>query len=495
MIHVIKLIEHRRGAADGGRRIAPRAALLSALTLSIGIGAACMGRAQAQDAPPQTQSEQAPSGPSPAAEDAQPQTEPAFDPVREALALLDRMEAGDFAAIHARFDAKMAAAVSAEQMSQGWTAVQTQIGASQGRGEPIADVRDDGALITIPLRYERGELKAFVAFDAERRVSGFAIRPAQTAARPAAPPPPEDANYAETELRIGDEAGGLPATLSMPKGDGTVAAVVLVHGSGPQDRDQTIGPNKPFLDIARGLAERGIAVLRYEKRTRARPQDFADGGTIDLETTEDALAAVALLRTQPRIDPKRVFVLGHSLGGMMAPRIGTRDTQIAGLILLAAPSRPLLDILIEQNRRMAVLNDGKTDDAESAEIAKLAARIAAVRRGEEVSGVDAPMGLPSGYWRSVEAVDPIAEARATKQPLLLLQGARDLQVVDADWQRWRSAFREDPQTTFKLYETLSHLAIPGEGTLQDYATPGHVAPELIADVAAWIAAQPGRKAR
>jgi dienelactone hydrolase len=405
------------------------------------------------------------------------------------------MDAGDYAAIHARFDATMTAAVSAEQLSQGWTAVQTQIGALQGRGEPVADIRDDGALITIPLRYERGELKALIAFDAERKVSGFAIRPAQATAKPAAPPVPDDANYVESELRIGDEAAGLAATLSMPKGDGPVAAVVLVHGSGPQDRDQTIGPNKPFLDIARGLAERGIAVLRYEKRTRARPQDFADGGTIDLETTEDALAAVALLRTQPRIDPKRVFVLGHSLGGMMAPRIGTRDTQIAGLILLAAPSRPLLDILIEQNRRMAVLNDGKTDDAESAEIAKLAARIAAVRRGEEVSGVDAPMGLPSGYWRSVEAVDPIAEARATKQPLLLLQGARDLQVVDADWQRWRSAFREDPQTTFKLYETLSHLAIPGEGTLQDYATPGHVAPELIADVAAWIAAQPGRKAR
>ena len=89
---------------------------------------------------------------------------------------------------------------------------------------------------------------------------------------------------------------------------------------------------------------------------------------------------------------------------------------------------------------MAVLNDGKTDDAESAEIARLTARIASVRRGEEVSGADAPLGLPTGYWRSIEAVDPIAEARATKQPLLFLQGGRDLQVVDADWQRWRSAF-------------------------------------------------------
>jgi uncharacterized protein len=475
MIHIIRMIERRRGLRPGEGRLALRAALLSALLLSIGLGLALAGRAQAQDAT--SASEQA------------------FDPIREALALLDSMDAGEFAAIHARFDAKMAAAVSAEQMAQGWTAAQRQIGALQGRGEPVADVRDDGALITIPLHYERAEFRAIIAFDAERKVSGFAIRPTQATAKPSAPPVPEDANYAESELRIGDEATGLPATLSMPKGDGPVAAVVLVHGSGPQDRDQTIGPNKPFMDIARGLAERGIAVLRYEKRTRARPQDFADGGTVDLETTDDALAAVALLRTQPRIDPQRVFVLGHSLGGMMAPRIGTRDPQIAGLILLAAPSRPLLDLVLEQNRRMAVLNDGKTDDAENTEIAKLMSRIAAVRRGEDVSGADAPLGMPSGYWRSVEAVDPVAEARATKQPLLFLQGARDLQVVDADWQRWRSAFRDDPQTTFKLYETLSHLAIPGEGTPQDYATPGHVAPELIADVAAWISAQRGSKAR
>ncbi len=473
MIHVIRMIERRRGLPAGGNRIALRAALLSALMLSIGLGAAFAGRAQA---PP-------------------PPAEQAFDATREALGLLDRMDAGEFAAIHARFDATMAAAVSAEQLAQGWAAVQAQIGALQARGEPVADIRDDGALITVPLRHERGELKALIAFDAAHKVSGFAIRPAQAAARPPAPPVPEDANYVETELRIGDDANGLPATLAMPRGDAAVAAVVLVHGSGPQDRDQTIGPNKPFLDLARGLAERGIAVLRYEKRTRARPQEFADGGTIDRETTDDALAAVALLRTQARVDPERVFVLGHSLGGMLTPRIGTRDPRIAGLILLAAPSRPLLDILLEQNRRMAVLNDGKTDDAESAEIARLTARIASVRRGEEVSGADAPLGLPTGYWRSIEAVDPIAEARATKQPLLFLQGGRDLQVVDADWQRWRSAFHQDPQTTFKLYDTLNHLAIPGEGTLQDYATAGHVAPELIADVAAWIGAQGTGKAR
>ncbi len=472
MIHVIRQIERRLGRHPGEGRIAARAALLSALLL--GVGALLSSRADAQESPQENVQD--------------------FDPAREAKTMLDTLDAGDFAAVHARFDATMAAAISAEQLAQGLKALATQVGPLQSRGEADVKTRDIGALVTIPLHYERGELTAIFTFDNERKISGFAIRPAQ-AAKPAtaAPAVPEDANYRETEATVGEGESALPATLAMPNGEGKgkLPAVVLVHGSGPQDRDSTIGPNRPLLDIARGLAERGIAVLRYEKRTRARPQQFANGGSIDLETTDDAVTAAALLRGLPEIDPKRVFALGHSQGAMMAPRIGARDPQIAGLILLAAPSRPLLDILIEQNRRLAILNDGKVSDSENTAIQQLVDSVSAVRKGREMTAAQSPMGLPPAYWRSVDAVDAVAEAKTIVQPMLILQGARDIQVVDADWQGWKRAFHDSPRVTFKLYETLNHLGIPGEGdgNLQEYQTPGHVSPELIADVAAWIAAQ------
>lgn len=468
MIHVIRQIERRFGRRLAEGRVANRAALLSVLLLLMGIGTLLSSRANAQDS-----------------------TQP-FDPAREAQSTLDTMDAADFAAVHARFDATMAAAVSAEQLAQGWKSLATQVGPLQSRGEPEVKTRDIGALVTIPMHYERGELLAIFTFDKERRISGFAIRPAPAAKPAATAQVPGDANYTESELQLGNGDSTLPATLAMPKGKGPFPAVVLVHGSGPQDRDQTIGPNRPFLDIARGLAERGIAVLRYEKRTKAHPQQFADGGNIDLETTDDAVAAVALLRGQTDIDAKRVFVLGHSQGGMMAPRIGARDAQIAGLILLAAPSRPLLDILIEQNRRLAILNDGKTSDTENTAIQQLVDSVNAVRSGREIAAAQAPMGMPIAYWRSVDAVNPIAEAKAIAQPMLILQGARDIQVVDADWQGWKQAFHDSPRVSFKLYEALNHLAIAGEGdgNLQEYQTPGHVAAELIADVAAWVAATP-----
>ncbi|MFD0726678.1 alpha/beta hydrolase [Lysobacter brunescens] len=474
MIHVIRQIE-RRLPASQRRRLAPRLLLASALALALGTGVLVATESRAQDAP--------------ASAPVNAETL-AFDAVREALQVIDAFLAGDTAAVHARFDATMAAAVSAEQLAQGLASIQASAGALQSRGEPTSDLREDGALVTQSLRFERAELVVLVAFDKDRRIAGFALRPPKAPAAEV-PPVPADAMYEESEVRIGDAATGLPATLTMPKGKGPFPAVVLVHGSGPQDRHSTIGPNRPFLDIARGLAERGIAVLRYEKRTKAQPQAFMDGGaTIDRETTDDALLAVQTLRALPGVNAKRVFVLGHSLGGMMAPRIAQRDPKIAGIVLLAAPSRPLLDILIEQNKRLAVLDDGRISEQENAAIMRLSDSVKAVRDGREMTAAQGPLGLSPEYWRTVEAVDPVAEAARIKQPMLILQGARDIQVVDADWQNWREAFHDDARVTFKLYESLNHLAIPGEGdgSLAEYTRPGQVAPELIADVAAWIKA-------
>ena len=119
----------------------------------------------------------------------------------------------------------------------------------------------------------------------------------------------------------------LPATLTYPAGVARAPGVVLVHGSGPNDRDETVGANKPFRDLAHGLAGRGIVVLRYDKRSKVAPLAFMGRPfTVDEEVVDDALSAAALLRGLPEVDPSRVVVLGHSLGGTLAPRIGERDT-------------------------------------------------------------------------------------------------------------------------------------------------------------------------
>ncbi len=401
-----------------------------------------------------------------------------------AIRLLDAMDAKDYAAAEASFTQEMAAAVPADKLKAIWESLPAQLGAAKGRGEAKVTLHQGMQVVVVPLHYANGGLLAQMVVDAGGKIAGFLIQPAPPA--PAAAPA-ADASYIERDFEVGD----LPGTLAMPKASPAaqgIAAVVLVHGSGPQDRDETIGPNRPFLDIARGLAAQGIAVLRYEKRTKARPQDFADGKyTMDEETTDDAVAAVAALRATPGIDPGRVFVLGHSQGGMLAPRIAQQSGHVAGLILFAAPARPLLTILPEQNRYLFNA-DGSIDAQEQQFLDDLDRKIANVRGNAEVADNDTPLGLPAYYWRTFDKVDPLADARSPKLPILLLQGGRDFQVVDADWQLWKKSLSADPRATFKHYPALNHLGVAGEGpgSLSEYNKPGHVDAQLIDDIAAWI---------
>ena len=398
-----------------------------------------------------------------------------------ATRLLDHLDAKQYTQAESLFTTEMATAVPAEKLKQIWESLPQQVGAAQARGKAVVTAQSGMQVVVVPLPFEKAALIAQVAVNAEGKVAGFMIQPAPPA--PAAAPA-ADARFRESEFPIGN----LPGTLAMPVATGKVPAVVLVHGSGPQDRDETIGPNRPFLDIARGLADNGIAVLRYEKRTKARPQDFAGGQyTMDEETTNDAVAAVAALRATPGIDPDRIYILGHSQGGMLAPRIAQHSGKVAGLILLAAPARSLLTILPEQNHYL--LNaDGNITAQEQQFLDQLQQMIANVRSDATIADKDTPLGLPAHYWRTFDKIDPVADAQSLTLPMLLLQGGRDFQVIDTDWQLWRKAFADAPRATFHHYPALNHLGITGEGagSLDEYQKPGHVDAKLIADVAAWI---------
>lgn len=418
------------------------------------------------------------------------------DAVALARTTLEQLVKGDYAAVVATFDEKVRQGLPEEKLRATWESIRTQFGAVRRIGEPRLASKGDFQIVLIPAELERSTFDIQFVYSTAGRLVGLNIRPATTSAESFT-----DASYVTpanfTERDVTVDVGGwpLPGTLSMPNGSGQFPAVVLVHGSGPGDRDQSLGPNKPFRDLARGLATRGVAVLRYEKRTRQHGAKIASAGaqsqfTVKEETIDDAVAAVRLLRATPGIDPKRVFVLGHSLGGMLAPRIATAaGANIAGLIIMAGAVRSLEQSILDQTRYLAKA-DGTISPDEQKQIAALEQLVASVKT---LKPTDPPLsaagaGAPASYWIDLRGYDPPAAAGAVKLPMLILQGGRDYQVTPDDFAKWKAALGTRPDVTLKLYPALNHLFIAGSGASlpAEYMTAGHVDEAVVRDVAEWI---------
>ncbi|HEU4670599.1 MAG TPA: alpha/beta fold hydrolase [Dyella sp.] len=407
--------------------------------------------------------------------------------------VLEALRGGRYAEAAEHFDARMAAALPASKLGEVWgTMLPAKVGAFASSGSPNVTTTEDMPVVQTPLHFAQGALLMRVACHPDGSIGGlfFAPLPAETDATPATAPP---RGIHEVAIAVPSPPGKLPGMLTLPAGKGPFPAAVLVAGSGPNDMDETIGPNKPLRDIALGLAEAGIATLRYDKRTRVYAAQLAgEPITVDQEVTDDALAALGVLHSQPQVDRSRVFVLGHSLGALMAPRIARRDGQLAGAVLLAAPERMNLDLVIRQMRYVASLGG---DYAAAGK--KIPAVEAARDRLAATDPEHPPQGLlfhaPASYWLSLRDYDAIDTARALHTPLLVLQGLADYQVAPAsEFARWKQAFHGSERVSLRGYPGLGHLFMPAgkPPSPADYGRAGHVDPAVIRDIAAWIKARP-----
>ncbi len=320
--------------------------------------------------------------------------------------------------------------------------------------------------------------------------------------------------YTETEVTFDSKAAGvkLAGTLTAPKGDGPFPAVVLITGSGPQDRDETLMGHKPFLVIADHLTRHGIAVLRFDDRGVGKSTGEHDKAT-SADFAEDVAGAVAFLKTRKEIG--KIGLMGHSEGGLIAPMVAAKTADVAFIVLLAGPGLSGDEILFSQGKAL-IKGAGKSDeDAKTARAIqeKLFALVKKDATAEEVmteadalvaalpekdrkefreGGGKARIGiLTSPWYRAFIKYDPRPTLRQVKCPVLAVNGELDIQVLPKEnLAEIEKALKEgkNPDVTIKEFPKLNHLFQTAKtGMVAEY---GHIeetfAPEALEAVTAWV---------
>lgn len=366
-----------------------------------------------------------------------------------------------------------------------------------GTAQPLRTAQDNAVHHNVIYTLQLGQVPLTVTLrlDNSGQIDDLYLSPVSAAGyqKPAYDHP---SAYTEQEVRIGTGDLTLPGTLTLPAGEGPFAAVVLVHGSGPQDRDTSIGAAKPLRDLAVGLAAKGIAVLRYDKVTYEHTFKVAADSkfTLHKETVNDAIAAVKLLKQTPEIDAGRIFVAGHSQGGFAMPLIlaADLDHDIAGAVLLSGPSTSFADTLIDQQqelvKRIKALGQ---DPAPYEQQAAVWNGIANLVNDPQYTADHMPDSFPLSpayWWFEQKNYKPAEMAQTQRIPMLILQGENDWQVTMKQFDGWKNALENRKDVEFKSYPRMNHLLadVDGVSTGGEYALPSNVSPQLIHDIAAWV---------
>lgn len=410
------------------------------------------------------------------------------NPVTVAMTVAELASAEHFADLEELFAPRLRAAISAETVEVAWAAEIARIGAVRDLGAAITEPIDaELTRVSIPITCERGALTLVVSVDGAGQLNGIRLSPPVGAWTPPGYATPK--RFTEHEIAVGPGPTEVPGTLTLPRGRGPFPGAVLL-ASGPTDRDQTVGPNKPFKDLAWGLASRGIAVLRFDKVNfthghLATEPDF----TMVQEYLPTTIAAVLALQQHSSIDSSRVYVIGHSGGGKAAPRVAAAESSIAGLVIMAGDTAPLPRAAVRVAKYLAALDPGPHSTAALDSITRQARAVEHPDLSPTTPASDLLFGWPAAYWLDLRTYNPAETAAALNKPILLLQGARDYQVTTTDdLPAWQQALADTPDAVIRRYEADDHMFFPGTGpsTPTAYQTPTHLDPAVVIDIAAWL---------
>ena len=406
----------------------------------------------------------------------------------QTFSCIDKLTSLDYTGFYNCFDESLQKEISQADVQKVWSNYTVQYGTFDYYQSDISLTAKDGYQIAdIPCHFKRGSVTVRLTFNKDGEICGFFITDNTLATN-------SMQLEHDTEVTFGSKEYPISGSLTMPEGNGPFPAVILVHGSGPSDRNEQIGPNLPFMDIASQLSEQGIAVLRYDKRTYLYGSQMArlEDMTVQDETVDDVAFAVEFLKSRNTIQSDQIYVAGHSLGGYLIPRIAQAAPDTAGYIFLAAPARPMEDLLLEQTQYILGLDKSLDEASKNKLLAQTEQMVENIKSlTPDSSFTMAELGTaPAGYWLDLQKYDPLTDVQAIQKPMLFLQGGRDYQVTTTDFELWREAMIKNPDADvhFQLFDNLNHLFMPGTGksTPAEYQQKNIFSEDVSKSIAAFV---------
>lgn len=344
----------------------------------------------------------------------------------------------------------------------------TQLDAQLGAYQNTISVTNKGAVFSYYTQFKNMALDFDIKFKEDKIVSFF-LKPHQ------------EVNANDYKIKSGTI--DLKGTLLEAKN--STILIIFIHGSGPNDRDETIGPNKPFKDMAEAFLKEGIASYRFDKRTKSNPETFSDESTVEDEVVVDAVAIINHFRGSEKFKNHKIIVLGHSLGAFMMPKIAN-SISIDKAIMMAGNARDLQDVIIDQYVYLNNLNPTKEGEDEIIKLKKEVSLLTSNKINTTASSDELPLGLSAKYWQSLINYKPLVEVKKVTIPLLILNGERDYQVTMKEFNLWKKTL-VNTKTQFISYPKLNHLFIAGEGkpSPEEYTFKGEVDTKVIQDIIAF----------
>lgn len=374
---------------------------------------------------------------------------------------------------HSYFDPSIAGQIPVEQLK----AITEQLQGQLGGLKNILEVNNEGSIYYYYTEFEKTKLDVQLTFGENNKMLGFFLVPHKTFEKP----------DEKTTLKIKSDAIELNGTLLVPPSNNKKKLVIFVHGSGAHDRDETIGENKPFKDIAEYLLNNGIASYRYDKRTYSYPETFNEKSTVEEETINDAVNAALYFKNNADYKEYQIIIMGHSQGAYLMPEIA-KKAQVSKYIFMAGNARPLQNLIVEQYEYLHTLDSAKVPAEAVQEVKNQVAYLNSSNFNLNSPAKELPLGQSAAYWQYLKNYNQLNEVKKIKAPMFFAQGGRDYQVTEKDFNLWKETLKNNKTAVFKLYPSLSHLFIAGSGkpSPKDYETKGKVDEQFLKDLTQFI---------